>query len=681
MKKILFSLIKSPYFITGLFLKLAISPFFGSFYLKAYFIPFIDSAILHLGANPWSLNPPEFFPYGSFLFALIFIPKFFGFLLFGSSALGSSALSLFLVKLPVLLLDIGVMVLLIKSAEGRLKEPLFYYWLNPILLFISYVYGQLDAVSMSLCFASLFFIAQNRIAIGAVLFAFATLSKFHVVILLPFICAFLWSRFYRLHASGLISLFVGIWGGISTIGFLPQLGSSRLFYVTVASPEAQRVFSLSVPLSASTRLYFGVAIVLLVIGRLCLSVRISERGLLLGAASIFGSLLLVTFPFPGWYYWTFPFLSLFFCWYFNFPRILYYAFQLAYFLHFGSEYFFSKELYNFSSGFTLTFLQVTVLGNLILMWYTSLAKEAPLSGRLKPLTIGISGDSGVGKSLLSHSLALTFNESNTVMIEGDDYHRWERGHKEWSKHTHLDPQANHLLSMTNHLLELVRGKPVRKVSYDHATGKFTSSFEIKPSRVVIIQGLHTLYIKSLRERLDLKVFIDADPMVRLSWVLQRDAEERGHSKEQILKRLEARRQDSENHILPQKNYADWIVEYLPKEKISQEEVLAGKSIDIIVRHTLWNEIDVYPLFEVLKTVPGFHVNLGFNSKELNRIFLECHGDISAEAARTIAFKSFPALRLLTKGKREPVWESGLKGVNQLVSLLLVNHVIEKNTYA
>ena len=98
----------------GLALRLGLMPFFGSHFLTDLFVPFIDSAIQNLGSNPWSLNPPNYFPYGSVLFVLLFIPKYIGYLIFGGAALGTTGLSYFLMKLPLLGADLLLQSLLRK---------------------------------------------------------------------------------------------------------------------------------------------------------------------------------------------------------------------------------------------------------------------------------------------------------------------------------------------------------------------------------------------------------------------------------------------------------------------------------------------------------------------------------------------------------------------------------------
>ena len=111
---------------------------------------------------------------------------------------------------------------------------------------------------------------------------------------------------------------------------------------------------------------------------------------------------------------------------------------------------------------------------------------------------------GAGKNTLSESLKDLFNERNTLLIEGDDYHKWERGHERWQDYTHLNPKANHLSLMAMHTLQLSRGLSVLQRPYDHGSGVFGQPKELKFSKTVIVQGLHTFYLRGLRQTIDLR---------------------------------------------------------------------------------------------------------------------------------------------------------------------------------
>jgi hypothetical protein len=128
-----------PAFWVGFFIKFFFLFFLGSSYLRELFIPFVDQAVRSFPANPWTLLPPEHFPYGSVLLALLFVPKFIAFHLFGETALGVGAFSLFLIKLPLLILDIGFLFYLARFCGARKGRLVYYYWLNPVIFTVNWM--------------------------------------------------------------------------------------------------------------------------------------------------------------------------------------------------------------------------------------------------------------------------------------------------------------------------------------------------------------------------------------------------------------------------------------------------------------------------------------------------------------------------------------------------------------
>ena len=170
-------------------------------------------------------------------------------------------------------------------------------------------------------------------------------------------------------------------------------------------------------------------------------------------------------------------------------------------------------------------------------------------------TIAITGDSGSGKTTLSNILKKLFN--NSFILECDRYHKWERGNENWSKMTHLNPEANYITKMNNDVFDLKIGNSIYQVDYDHSNGKFTDKQFIESKDNVIICGLHSLYLKD--NIVNLKIYMDVDENVRIPWKIKRDIEKRGYSIEKIMKQIEDRMEDFNKYIYPQKEKADIII--------------------------------------------------------------------------------------------------------------------------
>ena len=82
---------------------------------------------------------------------------------------------------------------------------------------------------------------------------------------------------------------------------------------------------------------------------------------------------------------------------------------------------------------------------------------------------------------------------------------------------------------------------------------------VRPARIVVVEGILVLYERQLRDRFDLKVYVDTDADIRFIRRLQRDVVERGRTSESIVDQyLATVRPSHERFIEPSKRYADVI---------------------------------------------------------------------------------------------------------------------------
>ena len=675
------SIKSSQLFFGGLAIKVVLLFFFGSHYLRDLFIPFIDHAVQHPLANPWAQFTPEYFPYGSVLYALLFISKSIGFLIFGSAALGAAPISLAFIKLPLLIADVLLMWTLLQFTTQSIRPLLWAYWLNPALIFITYIHGQLDVVTTFFTLLALLLLARERIAWSAVAFAAATLCKFHSVVIFPFILVYLWKNDFEQIAIRKILTWGILWAALVVVGFLPALFAGNLLYVTFGSPQASLVFGTKIAVAPEKYFLIGVGLVVAILGRLCLSDRITARGLLFGAGIVFGTLLLITSPMPGWYYWVFPFLAIFYSTYYTNHRLVFRVLNVAFLLYFCLIEFAFPVSSPLWMSILFTLLQTTLAAALFEVWLLVISPEMPLQRSFKPLMIGIAGDSGVGKNKLGSTFADILGETNSVILEGDDYHKWERQSEQWELYTHINPRANHLPTLANHIMELMMGRFVLQPHYDHATGSFTLPKAIRPNKTIIIQGLHALFLRGMRNNLDLKIFIAADPLIQLAWKIKRDVKERGHAIEKVLDSIEKRSVDVATHIDPQRNVADWLIEYKVTGELTRDEVLAGAEPRWHVRFTLWNDAPWSEVIEALKATGACDVVVDEIPGDIDRVAITVHGNPNSAVIRHIAESIFMNIRHITRSRREPKWQGGLLGVCQLLTLsILQQKLINDSIY-
>ena len=665
------AIFKTKTFIVGFILRLILLFFGGSFIFQNLFIPFLDHFAQNPLSNPWSVFPPEYFPYGLFPLIVLGIPKVLMYQLLGAATLGASTLNYFLIKSILFIFDLALFWLLSRFTRINNNRLTWFYWLNPIVIYISFFLGHFDVISMSLITLCLFLIGKKQLSWAGLIAGLALTSKFQVAIVLPFIAAYLWNNNYRKQAIKQILIFSLPAFFMAILGFLPVLAAQHLSYSTLSSPEAHRLLAAKLNMGTNIDFIIGVALVLLALGRLIFSTRISFSGLLFGSGFLLGCLVLTTNAHPGWYLWLIPFLALFFANYVTAPSLIFIFMIGIYLIHF----IFQDWLISPFNSITFTILQVSILVQLLIIYWLNLRHEAQLKNRLRPMMLGLSGDSGAGKNHLCQTIQALLDPNNCIVIEGDNYHKWERGDKNWDDITHLNPSANNLLKMQDHANKIARGQPILHHYYDHSTGRFVQQAPTNPTKAIIFQGLHSLYLKSLRDILDLKIFLDPHEKVRTYWKIQRDVFERGHSIEKVLDSIEKRQLDSAQHIQPQRSKSDWIIELTTDESFNPLSVTKDYRLSLYIKYTLFNDEPITEVVEELKAA-GLMTTLDFLSTDIDKIIITIKGHISKEQISQIAWKLFPHMRHITRSSTPPAFLGGFEGVHQLFLLALLNKRLE-----
>ncbi|HSL11786.1 MAG TPA: phosphoribulokinase [Actinomycetota bacterium] len=184
-----------------------------------------------------------------------------------------------------------------------------------------------------------------------------------------------------------------------------------------------------------------------------------------------------------------------------------------------------------------------------------------VSTGLRPVLLGLAGDSASGKSTLSRGLEYVLGVERVGRVCTDDYHRYDRATRTAIGVTPLAPEANRIDVMAEHLHRLAAGDPVTKPTYDHLTGGFGPDETIEPSEIVIVEGLLPLADRAVRDAIDVAVFLDPDEELRRRWKLERDVFERGYSPRDVVAELERRERDADRHVRPQRDVADVIVRF------------------------------------------------------------------------------------------------------------------------
>jgi uridine kinase len=179
------------------------------------------------------------------------------------------------------------------------------------------------------------------------------------------------------------------------------------------------------------------------------------------------------------------------------------------------------------------------------------------------LIVGIAGGTGCGKTTVVKKLMSGFREGEVSLIPQDSYYR-DNKHMPLEERLNLNfdhPDAIEWSLLIDHLKELKKGNSVEQPTYSYLTClRSDKTIKVNPTKVVIVEGILILTQKEVRDLLEIKVFVDADPDDRLSRVIRRDLAERGRSADAVLERYEKTVKPMHlEFIEPSKRYADIII--------------------------------------------------------------------------------------------------------------------------
>ncbi len=181
----------------------------------------------------------------------------------------------------------------------------------------------------------------------------------------------------------------------------------------------------------------------------------------------------------------------------------------------------------------------------------------------RPFLIGVAGGSSSGKTTVAERLAQLAGDEHLALIKLDSYYVEFRDTpiEERRAFNYDHPDAFDWPLLNDHLAALVAGAAIPVPVYDYVDFNRTSDVRIvRPAQIVVVEGILVLWEPTLRDRFDLKVFLDTDADLRFIRRLQRDVADRGRSPDSVIAQyLDTVRPAHEQFIEPSKRYADVII--------------------------------------------------------------------------------------------------------------------------
>jgi len=180
-----------------------------------------------------------------------------------------------------------------------------------------------------------------------------------------------------------------------------------------------------------------------------------------------------------------------------------------------------------------------------------------------PVIIGVAGGTGSGKTTVAERVKEAFPGRSVQIISHDSYYH-DNSHlpvEQRAKINYDHPEAFDTELLVAHLSALRRGETIEVPRYDYTThSRLPETLTLEPADIVFVEGILVLESKSLRQLMDIRLYVDVDADERVLRRLVRDMKKRGRTLESVVEQyLTVVRPMHLQFVLPSKRYAHLII--------------------------------------------------------------------------------------------------------------------------
>lgn len=178
------------------------------------------------------------------------------------------------------------------------------------------------------------------------------------------------------------------------------------------------------------------------------------------------------------------------------------------------------------------------------------------------IVIGIAGGTGSGKTTITQTLKQNFMSDVTVIYHDNYYKaRHDLSYDERVALNYDHPNAFDTELLVRDLRNLKSGNEIECPIYDFAIyDRTNNTMTIQPSKIIIVEGILIFHEESLRELMDIKLFVDTDADERILRRIERDVKERGRTLDSVIRQYRMTvKPMHESFVEPSKRYADVII--------------------------------------------------------------------------------------------------------------------------
>ena len=194
------------------------------------------------------------------------------------------------------------------------------------------------------------------------------------------------------------------------------------------------------------------------------------------------------------------------------------------------------------------------------------------------LLIGIAGGTASGKSAIARTLLNHFTPNTCAVIKVDSYYH-DLKHlpmSEREKNNFDDPKSIDFDFLLDQLTQVENNKSIKVPMYDYKTHTRTENYNtIELEKLIIVEGLFALYDKRIKNKLDLKVFVDTKESIRLERRIKRDLRKRKRTYESIINQFNKMVIPMHNqYVEPTKSHADIIITKGAKNTVAMNKLIS-----------------------------------------------------------------------------------------------------------
>ena len=192
------------------------------------------------------------------------------------------------------------------------------------------------------------------------------------------------------------------------------------------------------------------------------------------------------------------------------------------------------------------------------------------------MVIGIAGGTGSGKTTITRRLIQAFGEEVSV-VHHDNYYKahHDMPYEERAKLNYDHPNAFDTDLMLRHIRQLKAGKSIQCPVYDYSIHDRTDkTVLIRPTRVIIVEGILIYESLELCREMDIKIYVDTDADVHILRRIVRDVRDRGRSLDSVIDQyLSTVKPMHEQFVEPSKRRADVIIPQGGHNQVALEMVI------------------------------------------------------------------------------------------------------------